>query len=90
MKLQLRIHESHINQCISANKAFVRSGMRWPDQRFQGEVNKVGVVPDSQSRWSNPNLKVYATEILVTDKLPDVKPGVSARQKSSSPTWRAC
>jgi hypothetical protein len=42
-------------------------------------VNKVGLVPDTQSRWGNPNLKVYATEILITDPLPDVKPGVSAR-----------
>ena len=50
-----------------------------PDQRFQGMVNKVAPLPDSQSRWGNPDLKVYATEILITDKLPDVKPGVSAR-----------
>jgi len=78
MKLQLRIHESHINQVHLGEPAFVVLDAM-PDQRFQGEVNKVGVVPDSQSRWSNPNLKVYATEILVTDKLPDVKPGVSAR-----------
>jgi hypothetical protein len=39
----------------------------------------VAPLPDTQSRWSNPDLKVYATEILVTDTLPDVKPGVSAR-----------
>ena len=50
-----------------------------PDQRFRGVVSKVAPLPDSQSRWGNPDLKVYATEILITDKLPDVKPGVSAR-----------
>jgi hypothetical protein len=50
-----------------------------PDLRLRGVVNKVGILPDGSSRWSNPNLKVYATEILVTDQLPDVKPGVSAR-----------
>jgi HlyD family secretion protein len=78
MKLQIKIHESHINQVHLDQEAFVVLDSM-PDQRFQGVVNKVGVVPDSQSRWGNPNLKVYATEILVTDKLPDVKPGVSAR-----------
>jgi hypothetical protein len=36
-------------------------------------------LPDSSSRWGNPNLKVYATEVRITDRLPDVKPGVSAR-----------
>jgi hypothetical protein len=42
-------------------------------------VSRVAPLPDSQSRWGNPDLKVYATEIVVTDKLPDIKPGVSAR-----------
>jgi len=78
MKLQLKIHESHINQVHMDQQAFVVLDSM-PDQRFRGIVNKVGVVPDSQSRWGSPNLKVYATEILITDKLPDVKPGVSAR-----------
>lgn len=78
MKLQVKIHESHINQVRLGQPAYlVLDSM--PDQRLRGVVNKVGLLPDGSSRWSNPNLKVYATEILVTDKLPDVKPGVSAR-----------
>ena len=44
-----------------------------------GEVVKIAVLPDAQSRFGNSNLKVYATEIVVQDMLPDVKPGVSAR-----------
>lgn len=78
MKLLVRIHESHINQVHVGQLAFVVLDSM-PDLRLRGVVNKVGILPDSSSRWSNPNLKVYATEILVTDKLPDVKPGVSAR-----------
>jgi HlyD family secretion protein len=78
MKLAVKIHESHINQVRSGEPAFVVLDSM-PDQRFNGVVNKVAPLPDTQSRWSNPDLKVYATEILVTDKLPDVKPGVSAR-----------
>jgi HlyD family secretion protein len=78
MKLQVKIHESHINQVRLGQPAFlVLDSM--PDQRLRGVVNKVGLLPDGSSRWSNPNLKVYATEVLVTDQLPDVKPGVSAR-----------
>jgi len=36
-------------------------------------------LPDTQSRWGNPNLKVYNTEIYLTDTVPNVKPGVSAK-----------
>jgi hypothetical protein len=50
-----------------------------PDQRFQGVVEKVALLPDSQSRFGNPNLKVYNTEVVITDPLPGVKPGVSAQ-----------
>jgi HlyD family secretion protein len=78
MKLQVKIHESHINQIARGQQAFVVLDSK-PDQRFEGVVNRVAPLPDSSSRWGNPNLKLYATEILITDPLPNVKPGVSAR-----------
>jgi HlyD family secretion protein len=78
MKLQVKIHESHINQIRVGQQAFVVLDSM-PDQRFRGEVNKIGLLPDGTTRWSNPNLKVYATEVVITDQLPDIKPGVSAR-----------
>jgi HlyD family secretion protein len=78
MKLLVKIHESHINMITQGQPAYIVLDSM-PDQRFRGYVSKVGLLPDTQSRWGNPNLKVYATEILVTDNLPDVKPGVSAR-----------
>lgn len=78
MKLTVKIHESHINMVSPGQPAYIVLDSM-PDQRFRGYVSKVGLLPDTTSRWGNPNLKVYATEILVTDKLPDVKPGVSAR-----------
>ena len=78
MKLLVKVHESQINNVRIGQPAYVVLDAK-PDQRFNGVVNRVAPLPDSQSRWSNPNLKVYLTEILVTDHLPDVKPGVSAR-----------
>ena len=78
MKLTVRIHESHINQIRSGQSAFVVLDSM-PDRRFRGVVGKVAPLPDSSSRWGNPNLKVYPTEIRITDDMPDVKPGVSAR-----------
>lgn len=78
MKLQVKIHESHINQIRSGLPAYVVLDSM-PDLRFRGFVARVAPLPDSSSRWGNPNLKVYATEVRITDRLPDVKPGVSAR-----------
>jgi HlyD family secretion protein len=78
MKLSVKIHESHINLITPGQPAFIVLDSM-PDQRFRGHVSKVGLLPDTSARWGNPNLKVYATEILVTDKLTDIKPGVSAR-----------
>jgi HlyD family secretion protein len=78
MKVQVKIHETHINQINLGQPAFVVLDSL-PDQRFRGTVSKVAPLPDSSSRWGNPDLKVYATEIVINDKLPDIKPGVSAR-----------
>jgi HlyD family secretion protein len=78
MKLTVKIHESHINQISLGQPAYVVLDAM-PDRRFNGVIRKVAPLPDSQSRYGNPNLKVYATEILITEELPNVKPGVSAR-----------
>ncbi len=78
MKLIVKVHESQINNVRLGQAAYVVLDAK-PDQRFSGVVHRVAPLPDSQSRWSNPNLKVYVTEILVTETLPNVKPGVSAR-----------
>jgi len=78
MKLTVKVHESHIGEVHLGQPAYVVLDAI-PDQRFAGVISKVAPLPDSQSRFANPDLKVYATEITVQDKLPDVKPGVSAR-----------
>ncbi|MBN2506443.1 MAG: efflux RND transporter periplasmic adaptor subunit [Verrucomicrobia bacterium] len=78
MKVSIKVHESHVNKVRAGQPAFVVLDPM-PDKRFQGAVSKVAVLPDTQSMFGNPNLKVYKTEVVVTDPLPDVKPGVSAR-----------
>lgn len=78
MKVEVKVHESHISQVKVGQKAFVVLDSI-PDSHFLGEVTKIGVLPDAQSRFGNPNLKVYSTEIVIIEELPDIKPGVSAR-----------
>jgi HlyD family secretion protein len=78
MKVTIMVHESHIGMVRTGQTAFVKLDSI-PDQRFRGVVQKVAILPDSQARFGNPNLKVYSTEIVITDPLPEVKPGVSAQ-----------
>jgi HlyD family secretion protein len=78
MKVTVKVHESHVNMVRPGLPAFVILDSS-PDQRFAGTVEKVAPLPDTQSRFGNPNLKVYNTEIYLTDTLPNVKPGVSAK-----------
>ena len=78
MKVTIKVHESHVGLVQPGQPAFVKLDSM-PDQRFQGVVEKVALLPDSQSRFGNPNLKVYNTEVVITDPLAGVKPGVSAQ-----------
>jgi len=78
MKVTIKVHESHVNMVEIGQPAYVVLDSM-PDQRFTAYVDKVALLPDNQSRFGNPNLKVYNTDIVVTDSMPDIKPGVSAR-----------
>ncbi|MBL9138079.1 MAG: efflux RND transporter periplasmic adaptor subunit [Verrucomicrobiales bacterium] len=78
MKVTVKVHESHVNMVRPGLPAFVVLDSM-PDTRFAAVVEKVGLLPDTSSRWGNPNLKVYNTDVHITDGLPDIKPGVSAK-----------
>jgi HlyD family secretion protein len=78
MKVNVKIHESHITMIRPGLPAYVVLDSM-PDQRFAAIVERVAPLPDTQTRWGNPNLKVYNTEIYLTEPIPNVKPGVSAK-----------
>jgi len=78
MVVEVKVHESLVSQVRRGQIALVTIDSV-PDRRFRGRVQRVAVLPDSQSRWLNPDLKVYTTEVLIEEELPSVNPGVSAR-----------
>lgn len=78
MKVSVKVHESIVSQVKKDQKAYVVLDSI-PDQRFEGIVTKVAILPDSDRSWMNPDLKVYNTEIVITDPIEGVKPGVSAK-----------
>lgn len=78
MKVNVKVHESHINLIQPGLPAYVVVDSS-PEQRFRGVVEKVAPLPDAQARFGNPNLKVYNTEVYLIDQIPKIKPGVSAK-----------
>lgn len=77
MAVKVRIHESQVKR--------VRKGMpvkisvdAEPDKPLTGEVDNVGVLPDSENRRFNPDQKVYKTSIKITGIHDWLKPGMAA------------
>jgi len=78
MSVNVKIHESYIKKIKKGQKARITVDA-FPDQPLTGEITKVGVLPDSQNRWMNPDLKVYLTTITIDGTHDWVKPGMSAK-----------
>jgi multidrug resistance efflux pump len=78
MSVRVKIHESSIKKIVKGQRARVVVDA-FADEPLSGEVGKVGVLPDSQDRWLNPDLKVYLTVIDVSGVRSWLKPGMSAK-----------
>jgi RND family efflux transporter MFP subunit len=78
MSVKVKIHESYIKKIKKGQKARITVDA-YPDKVLTGEVTKVGVLPDSQNRWMNPDMKVYLTTITLDSTQDWVKPGMSAK-----------
>ncbi|MGD0744276.1 MAG: efflux RND transporter periplasmic adaptor subunit [Verrucomicrobiota bacterium] len=78
MSVNVKIHESYIKKIKKGQKVRITVDA-FPDTALEGEITKVGVLPDSQNRYLNPDLKVYNTTITINGTYDWVKPGMSAR-----------
>jgi HlyD family secretion protein len=78
MGVRVKIHESNIQKVRVGQKVRVTVDA-FPDEELEGAVTKVGVLPDSQNRWMNPDLKVYLTTIAIEGTNDWLKPGMSTK-----------
>lgn len=78
MAVRVKIHESYIKKITKDLKATIKIDA-FPDQPLPGEVIKVGLLPDSQNRWMNPDMKVYQTMVSINATNTWIKPGMSAK-----------
>ncbi len=77
MKVSVSVHESYVKKVHKGQQARIRVDA-YPNVTLTGVVDKISVLPDSQNRWMNPDLKVYTTTILINDTFDWMKPGMSA------------
>jgi multidrug resistance efflux pump len=78
MGVNVGVHESHVMRVKKGLKVKITADA-FPDDPLTGEIVKVGVLPDSQNRWMNPDLKLYTTRIAIETKRDWIKPGMSAK-----------
>jgi multidrug efflux pump subunit AcrA (membrane-fusion protein) len=78
MSVRVRIHESYIKKVKKGLKVRITADA-FPDKILEGEVSNVGVLPDSQNRYLNPDMNVYLTTITINGTQDWLKPGMSAK-----------
>jgi len=78
MMAQIKIHESSL-QKVQAGMAVRVTVSAVPGKVFTGRVAKIAPLPDPQSFWMNPDLKVFNTEIHLDGENGDLRPGMSCR-----------
>lgn len=77
MGVNVKVHESFIQRVARGQKARIRVDAN-PESPLTGEVVKVGLLPDSQSRWLSPDIKVYSTQVAIDGAATWIRPGMSA------------
>lgn len=77
MVAQAKVHETVISRMKEGLPAEIVIEAI-PDEQFKGTVKKVGLLPDSENRWMNPDLKVYKCDISIEGDVAGLKPGMSA------------
>jgi HlyD family secretion protein len=78
MCIKVKIHESYIKKIVKGQKARITADA-FPDRKLEGEVSQVGVLPDSENSWLNPDMKVYRTTIKINGQQDWIRPGMSTK-----------
>lgn len=78
MAVKVKIHEASIKLIQKEQKARIKVDA-YPDEDITGEVVQVGILPDAQNRWMNPDVKVYETKLSIAGHHDWMKPGMSAQ-----------
>jgi HlyD family secretion protein len=75
---EIDVHEANIEK-IRPGLPVVVSVDALPGRRFKGLVSHIAPLPDAQSVWMNPDLKVYTTQIVLEEGDAALRTGMSCR-----------
>jgi len=78
MMAQVSIHESSLEKVQIDMPVRVSVGAL-PGQVFTGHVAKIAPLPDAQSAWLNPDLKVYPTQIYLDNTHSELRTGMNCQ-----------
>lgn len=73
---QASVHESVLEK-VAVGQGCLVSVDAIPGKVFRGEVKFKAVLPDQNSWFANPDLRVYRTEVKILDGDPAMRPGMS-------------
>ena len=77
MIVALKVSEAQIDKVQIGQPAEIE--VETMNRPFAGHVRKVAPLPDSGSRWTNPDLKVFQVEVELNAENTGLKPGTSAK-----------
>jgi HlyD family secretion protein len=75
---EVNVHESNLEKVKIGLPAII-SIEAVPGKKFLGHVVRIAPLPDAQSMWMNPDLKVYNTEIHLENSGSELRTGMSCQ-----------
>ncbi|MGE5296296.1 MAG: efflux RND transporter periplasmic adaptor subunit [Solirubrobacterales bacterium] len=75
---EVDVHEASLDKVRSGLPAVVTVDAL-PGKKFLGTISRIAPLPNAQSMWMNPDLKVYTTDIGLETSDPDLRSGMSCK-----------
>lgn len=77
---EISIHESNL-QKVNLGLPAVITVDALPGRQYAGVVARIAPLPDAQSMWMNPDLKIYNTDIHINNSDDTLRPGMSCQAR---------
>ncbi len=75
---EVDVHEASLQKVRTGLPAIVTVDAL-PGKKLMGTVSRIAPLPDPQSMWMNPDLKVYKTEIALDSNDPSLRSGMNCK-----------
>lgn len=76
MVAEIKLHESVLKQVQVGQRCSIRIDAL-PGLELEGQVAFVALLPDQNTRWTNPNTRVYRSDIAISTQHSGLRPGMS-------------